>query len=131
MMSIMFLMSILMIFYNHPMSMGANLILQTIMIVILIGPMNYSFWFSYILFLIMIGGMLILFMYMTSIASNEKFKFSINLLIIIMMMFMITYFLNKYFIKEFNFKMMENMFFNQYNFNNFNKYYNLNFQLIY
>nr|QDG01010.1 NADH dehydrogenase subunit 6 [Tenebrio molitor] len=59
---------------NHPLSMGFVLLMQTIMISLITGNMNQNMWFSYILFLIMVGGMLILFMYMTSIASNEKFK---------------------------------------------------------
>nr|YP_003331325.1 NADH dehydrogenase subunit 6 [Lucanus mazama]ACM45034.1 NADH dehydrogenase subunit 6 [Lucanus mazama] len=47
-----------------------------ILIVLSVSLTALSFWHSYIMFLIMIGGMLVLFMYMTSVASNEKFKFS-------------------------------------------------------
>lgn len=54
------------------------------MIVSLItGILNLNFWFSYILFLIIIGGILILFIYITRIASNEKFKFPKKLILII------------------------------------------------
>nr|QWB85867.1 NADH dehydrogenase subunit 6 [Ulochaetes vacca] len=70
------LLSMFFLFMNHPLSFGLILMIQTINISIITGMMNFNFWFSYILFLIMIGGMLILFMYMTSIASNEKFKYS-------------------------------------------------------
>lgn len=35
-----------------------------------------TFWFSYILFLIFLGGILVLFIYVTSLASNEIFNFS-------------------------------------------------------
>nr|QRV62660.1 NADH dehydrogenase subunit 6 [Stictonectes samai] len=73
--------SMMFIFLNHPMSMGLIIIMQTIMIALITGMYSYTFWFSYILFLIMIGGMLILFMYMTSLASNEKFKFSMKLIL--------------------------------------------------
>nr|YP_010415155.1 NADH dehydrogenase subunit 6 [Tribolium freemani]URX54549.1 NADH dehydrogenase subunit 6 [Tribolium freemani] len=66
--------SITFIFLNHPLSLGLILLIQTTLISLISGNMISSFWFSYILFLIMIGGMLILFMYMTSIASNEKFQ---------------------------------------------------------
>nr|YP_010954872.1 NADH dehydrogenase subunit 6 [Serrognathus castanicolor]WMW30257.1 NADH dehydrogenase subunit 6 [Serrognathus castanicolor] len=66
-------------FINHPLSMGLALLMQTIMIAIITGWMNLTFWYSYIFLLIMIGGMLVLFMYMTSVASNEKFKFSLPL----------------------------------------------------
>nr|YP_010564777.1 NADH dehydrogenase subunit 6 [Volucella trifasciata]UZA61180.1 NADH dehydrogenase subunit 6 [Volucella trifasciata] len=63
---------------NHPLSMGLMLLIQTIMICLMTGLMTKSFWFSYILFLIFIGGMLILFIYVTSLASNEMFSLSMN-----------------------------------------------------
>nr|QRV62440.1 NADH dehydrogenase subunit 6 [Heterosternuta allegheniana] len=81
-MSLNLMMSIIFMFMNHPMSMGLILLIQTIMIVLISSFYSYSFWFSYILFLIMIGGMLILFMYMTSLASNEKFNMSKNMMFI-------------------------------------------------
>nr|YP_010743977.1 NADH dehydrogenase subunit 6 [Corigetus marmoratus]WET31980.1 NADH dehydrogenase subunit 6 [Corigetus marmoratus] len=61
---------------NHPLSLGFTLLLQTTISCMILGNLNLNFWFSYILFLIMIGGMLVLFIYMTSIASDEKFNFS-------------------------------------------------------
>nr|AXS66513.1 NADH dehydrogenase subunit 6 [Coleoptera sp. 27 KM-2017] len=79
----MLLLSFFMIFMNHPISMSIILLIQTILIALITGLMKFNFWYSYILFLIMIGGLLILFMYMTSIASNEKFKFSMNLMLIL------------------------------------------------
>nr|QRW36368.1 NADH dehydrogenase subunit 6 [Megaporus rufipes] len=88
--SINFLMSMIFLFLNHPMSMGLILMIQTIMISLITSFYSYSFWFSYILFLIMVGGMLVLFMYMTSLASNEKFKFSSILTLSMMMFFMIS-----------------------------------------
>nr|YP_009515448.1 NADH dehydrogenase subunit 6 [Pericapritermes nitobei]AYB71138.1 NADH dehydrogenase subunit 6 [Pericapritermes nitobei] len=59
---------------KHPLAMGLMLLLQTTMICVISGTTYSSFWFSYILFMIMIGGMLVLFMYMTSLASNEMFS---------------------------------------------------------
>nr|AQP29792.1 NADH dehydrogenase subunit 6 [Aciculitermes sp. T3.10f] len=59
---------------KHPMAMGLMLLAQTILVCLISGTMYSSFWFSYILFMIMIGGMLVLFMYMTSLASNEMFS---------------------------------------------------------
>nr|WRO45176.1 NADH dehydrogenase subunit 6 [Taocantharis businskae] len=76
------------LFLSHPLSLGLNLLVQTIMIAAITGSMSLNFWLSYLLFLVMVGGMLILFMYMTSIASNEKFYFSKNL--VMMMIFMMT-----------------------------------------
>nr|APX39898.1 NADH dehydrogenase subunit 6 [Lachnaia cylindrica] len=74
--SLMIIVSISFCLMSHPLTSGAVLLVQTILIALASGAMNSSFWFSYIVFLIMIGGMLVLFLYMTSVASNEKFKFS-------------------------------------------------------
>nr|QXJ79791.1 NADH dehydrogenase subunit 6 [Suinzona cyrtonoides] len=88
-------MSFIFMFLKHPLSLGLILLIQTIIISMLTGMMNYNFWFSYILFLIMIGGMLILFIYMTSIASNEKFKFNFKLFMFFsLMMILILIFLS-------------------------------------
>nr|QIV24546.1 NADH dehydrogenase subunit 6 [Olethrius laevipennis] len=70
------------LFLSHPLSFGMILLMQTLIISLITGTMNYNFWFSYILFLVMVGGMLILFIYMTSVASNEKFKFSSKLFVL-------------------------------------------------
>nr|WNL54508.1 NADH dehydrogenase subunit 6 [Amitermes snyderi] len=71
---------------KHPMAMGLMLLIQTTMVCIISGTMYSSFWFSYILFMIMIGGMLVLFMYMTSLASNEMFSPSNKMLITTLML---------------------------------------------
>nr|ATN41174.1 NADH dehydrogenase subunit 6 [Diptera sp. 69 LC-2017] len=65
---------------KHPLSMGFFLLIQTFNICLLIGISLESFWFSYILFIVFIGGMLVMFIYVTSLASNEKFKFSPKLI---------------------------------------------------
>nr|ASM41845.1 NADH dehydrogenase subunit 6 [Chlorophorus simillimus] len=68
---------------SHPLSFGLILLIQTLLVAMITGMLNNNFWFSYILFLIMVGGMLILFIYMTSVASNEKFNLSMNVIIIL------------------------------------------------
>nr|YP_010954742.1 NADH dehydrogenase subunit 6 [Dorcus tanakai]WMW30127.1 NADH dehydrogenase subunit 6 [Dorcus tanakai] len=87
---------------NHPLSLGLILLIQSTLIALISGWMNLTFWYSYILLLIMIGGMLVLFLYMTSVASNEKFKFSLFLSIILFSSFMfiipISYFLDQWFL---------------------------------
>nr|UFZ13447.1 NADH dehydrogenase subunit 6 [Ctenochauliodes nigrovenosus] len=82
------LMSMNFILTNHPLSMGLILLIQTILISMITGMLMQSFWFSYILFLIMLGGMLVLFIYMTSLASNELFSLSTKMIIINLMMIM-------------------------------------------
>nr|YP_010625178.1 NADH dehydrogenase subunit 6 [Limatus durhamii]WBG72618.1 NADH dehydrogenase subunit 6 [Limatus durhamii] len=67
---------------KHPLAMGLTLLIQTSLISLIMGMFTQTFWFSYILFLIFIGGMLILFIYVTSLSSNEMFSFSIKLSIL-------------------------------------------------
>nr|YP_009648963.1 NADH dehydrogenase subunit 6 [Acisoma panorpoides]QDA21646.1 NADH dehydrogenase subunit 6 [Acisoma panorpoides] len=78
--------SLMFSFMVHPMNMGIMLLLQTLMLCVLISLMSYNSWFSYILFLVFLGGMLVLFIYMTSIASNELFKKSLYIPIIMYLM---------------------------------------------
>nr|WIL79845.1 NADH dehydrogenase subunit 6 [Omadius sp.] len=80
----MIFLSFFLISLKHPMSLGFILLMQTFLTALIINYLNFNFWFSYILFLIMVGGMLILFIYMTSIASNEKFMFSNKLMFLLM-----------------------------------------------
>nr|YP_010988645.1 NADH dehydrogenase subunit 6 [Paranaspides lacustris]WOR80937.1 NADH dehydrogenase subunit 6 [Paranaspides lacustris] len=75
-----FVVSMIFLMTNHPLSMGLTLLLQTCFICVTSGAMNLTFWFSYILFLIFLGGMLVLFIYVASLASNEMFKMSFYLL---------------------------------------------------
>nr|AXS65958.1 NADH dehydrogenase subunit 6 [Curculionoidea sp. 20 KM-2017] len=103
--------SFMFIFTSHPLSMGSILFLQTILVSVSSGLMHLNFWFSYIIFLIMIGGMLVMFMYMTSIASNEKFShpnmfmYTISLIFVgfWLMTMLLDSFLSMELLKSFNF----------------------------
>nr|QOL00709.1 NADH dehydrogenase subunit 6 [Omocestus haemorrhoidalis] len=75
---------------NHPMSMMMFIIIQTFFVGLITGTTMESFWLTYILFLMFLGGMLVLFIYITSIASNELFKNKSIVLIISMIMTIIT-----------------------------------------
>nr|AJW76300.1 NADH dehydrogenase subunit 6 [Mesocapnia arizonensis] len=66
---------------THPLAMGMMLLLQTLLICLLTGVMTQSFWFSYVLFLVFLGGMLVLFIYVTSLASNEMFSLSLKMMV--------------------------------------------------
>nr|YP_009328041.1 NADH dehydrogenase subunit 6 [Trachelus tabidus]APC92684.1 NADH dehydrogenase subunit 6 [Trachelus tabidus] len=61
---------------NHPIELMIYLILFSIIMCLKVGMMYKNFWFSYMLFLTMIGGILILFLYFVSTASNEKMNLS-------------------------------------------------------
>nr|UOU85198.1 NADH dehydrogenase subunit 6 [Empis stercorea] len=78
---------------NHPLAMGLMLLIQTFLICLITGLLTKTFWFSYILFLIFLGGMLVLFIYVTSLASNEMFSLSLNLMIYAMLILMMTIFM--------------------------------------
>nr|AXS66628.1 NADH dehydrogenase subunit 6 [Curculionoidea sp. 2 KM-2017] len=94
------MLSLTFIFLSHPLSLGFILLMQSIMISLIIGYFYLNFWFSYILFLVMIGGMLVMFIYMTSIASNEKFsipKYMMMMIISIMTIFMLMFFIDNYY----------------------------------
>nr|YP_010944270.1 NADH dehydrogenase subunit 6 [Willemoesia forceps]WLW41807.1 NADH dehydrogenase subunit 6 [Willemoesia forceps] len=79
--------SLLFLFLNHPLSMGLTLLFQTVLICATSGMKMTSYWFSYILFLIFLGGLLVLFIYVTSLASNEKLNFSAPLSIFCVIFF--------------------------------------------
>nr|YP_010271102.1 NADH dehydrogenase subunit 6 [Neptis obscurior]UJY98868.1 NADH dehydrogenase subunit 6 [Neptis obscurior] len=68
--------SIFLFFVKHPLAMGLLILIQTLLTCLLSGMMINTYWFSYILFLIFLGGLLVLFIYVSSVASNELFKIS-------------------------------------------------------
>ncbi|NP_008657.1 NADH dehydrogenase subunit 6 (mitochondrion) [Ceratitis capitata] len=117
---------------NHPLAMGLMLLIQTIQICMLTGLMAKSFWFSYILFLIFLGGMLVLFIYVTSLASNEMFSLSMKLttisLFIFSMILIINILLDK---SSISFFIQNNEMQSIYNLNMFLQENSLNLQKLY
>nr|YP_010626512.1 NADH dehydrogenase subunit 6 [Paraliodrosophila antennata]WBK17648.1 NADH dehydrogenase subunit 6 [Paraliodrosophila antennata] len=92
--TLIFITSIIFMNLIHPLAMGLTLLVQTTLICFLTGLMTKTFWFSYILFLIFLGGMLVLFIYVTSLASNEMFNLSLKLTIFSSTIFLILMLLN-------------------------------------
>nr|YP_009239740.1 NADH dehydrogenase subunit 4L [Chilo sacchariphagus]AMM06341.1 NADH dehydrogenase subunit 4L [Chilo sacchariphagus] len=78
--------SFFMIFLYHPLSMGLMILIQTLMICLISGMIIKTYWFSYILFLTFLGGLLVMFIYISSIASNEMFKLSMNMFLMFFLM---------------------------------------------
>uniref|UniRef100_A0AAU6PBY5 NADH dehydrogenase subunit 6 n=1 Tax=Destinoides conspicuus TaxID=3137869 RepID=A0AAU6PBY5_9HEMI len=76
MLKFMFFFSLLSCFMSNPISMTFLLILYSLMISFFVGKMMITSWFCIIIILMMIGGILVIFMYITSISSNESFSFS-------------------------------------------------------
>nr|YP_009692461.1 NADH dehydrogenase subunit 6 [Limnogonus hypoleucus]QEH58873.1 NADH dehydrogenase subunit 6 [Limnogonus hypoleucus] len=94
MMAIMLTLSTSIMMTKHPLSMGFMIILQTLVMSMIMNMMMKFSWYSYILILVMLGGMLILFMYMASIASNEIMKFSMKFTLIAISIFFLFIILN-------------------------------------
>nr|YP_010163975.1 NADH dehydrogenase subunit 6 [Acanthopsyche nigraplaga]QRK25813.1 NADH dehydrogenase subunit 6 [Acanthopsyche nigraplaga] len=96
--TIIILISIIMFFMNNPLSMGLMLLIQTLLICLISGMIINTYWFSYILFLIFLGGLLVMFIYVSSIASNELFQISFNNTIFMIMLinFILFYFIIKF-----------------------------------
>nr|QBZ38079.1 NADH dehydrogenase subunit 6 [Bambusiphaga luodianensis] len=67
---------------NHPISLGTILMIQSILTSISMILLTKNSWYSMILFITFSSGMMIMFMYMSSISSNNKFKPSIKMFII-------------------------------------------------
>nr|YP_010998215.1 NADH dehydrogenase subunit 6 [Vibrissina turrita]WPJ85703.1 NADH dehydrogenase subunit 6 [Vibrissina turrita] len=109
--TLMFTLNFIFLFMKHPLTMGLLLMMQTTLICLMTGLIYKTFWFSYILFLMFIGGMLVLFIYVTSLASNEMFTLSMNLMmissIIMLLIFMLMIiFLNKNMLQYNNLEML-------------------------
>nr|WNO18690.1 NADH dehydrogenase subunit 6 [Pintara tabrica melli] len=94
---VMIFITILMFFLKHPLAMGFMILIQTIMICLISGLYLNTYWFSYILFLTFFGGLLVLFIYVSSVASNELFQFlfknKLLMLFLLLLLFMITFIL--------------------------------------
>nr|QTF76072.1 NADH dehydrogenase subunit 6 [Gynaikothrips uzeli] len=75
-------------FLKHPLALGFLLILSTMFLSIFVSLFSFSSWNSYILFLMFLGGILILFLYNISLISTEIFlKFEMYNYIIIILLF--------------------------------------------
>nr|QVY57867.1 NADH dehydrogenase subunit 6 [Trissolcus japonicus] len=74
--------------FMNPLMININIIIFTIFMSIYLNYLNKSNWFSMLIFLVMIGGMMILFLYLNSFAINENSS------------------LNSFFLKNLELKMM-------------------------
>nr|AWB98768.1 NADH dehydrogenase subunit 6 [Anopheles marajoara] len=104
-MTLCLIMSFIFMQMKHPLSMGLMLLIQTFLTCLIASIYVKTFWFSYVLFLIFLGGMLILFIYVTSLSSNEMFSMSFSLTMISLIIFSIFsilfFFIDKSLIEQF------------------------------
>lgn len=63
---------------THPISFVITILIQSITVCLIIFLSTNTSWFSVMLFLIFMGGLIILFIYIARLASNEKFEFSLK-----------------------------------------------------
>nr|YP_009045218.1 NADH dehydrogenase subunit 6 [Athyma cama]AHA03556.1 NADH dehydrogenase subunit 6 [Athyma cama] len=133
--------SIFLYFINHPLAMGLLILIQTLITCLISGMLINTYWFSYILFLVFLGGLLVLFIYVSSVASNELFKIQLimkfSFIYILFIMFFsfflknnlnwMNFFLNDEMINLFNSTLFFN---NEYNFNLSKLYNNQNFWMV-
>jgi len=59
---------------NHPIMLMLAILAQVTLSAVTLYLTNPTSWASLILFLIYVGGLIVLFIYITSLASNEKFS---------------------------------------------------------
>uniref|UniRef100_A0AAU8G8E9 NADH dehydrogenase subunit 6 n=1 Tax=Colposcenia ignota TaxID=3230277 RepID=A0AAU8G8E9_9HEMI len=60
--------------FTYPIPLGFMIMCQTLFTCIFIRAMTSSSWLTMTMFLIMVGGLMIIFLYMTSISSNNMMK---------------------------------------------------------
>nr|UXW64274.1 NADH dehydrogenase subunit 6 [Abia sp.] len=114
MLTLMIMNSLMLLFYKTPLPMGLTLLLQTILISMNSGISSFTFFFSYILFMILLGGMLVLFIYISSLTPNMKFKFNKKIFYILLISSIIMMLIMLYFNFNLNLNMMNyNLFMSQ------------------
>nr|APF47469.1 NADH dehydrogenase subunit 6 [Snellenius sp. SNS-2016] len=125
----------------HPLILSLMLMFYMMIMCLKLNYLQMEYWYSYILFLIMIGGVMILIMYFTSISSNEMLIYTFKSMIYLLMkyMFMIILMLILFFLLNKNYLnlLMDNYeilslnnLYKENNFNNLkNLYMNMNMDL--
>lgn len=95
---------------NHPLSLGFILIATRILFSILIFLRSRTAWISYIVIIVFLRGSIIIFIYITSISSNETIHFDLKYIYLALILNTL-YFLrtNKIFNFFFNYKNLRNL----------------------
>jgi len=65
---------------SNPLSLGVSLLLCRILMVWSLAIISSTFWVSYTLILVLVGGLIVVFIYVSLLASNELFVGSSSLL---------------------------------------------------
>nr|YP_003891059.1 NADH dehydrogenase subunit 6 [Tanystylum orbiculare]ADB91995.1 NADH dehydrogenase subunit 6 [Tanystylum orbiculare] len=95
--SVIFMMFILMItfiFTKTPLMMILIILLQTFNISMMLGEVYKSFFMSYILILVFLGGMLVIFIYIASLNNSKKINYKILLFMASLVLMLTILFIN-------------------------------------
>nr|WAQ70312.1 NADH dehydrogenase subunit 6 [Lycosa sp.] len=92
MVMLMFLFGVLFIISLQPVFMVSSLIIITLFYSFYIFKLIGSYWFSYLLLLVMLSGVLVVFTYMVSLIPNESFEIYSMVLILFFMFFFMKYY---------------------------------------
>nr|YP_009048858.1 NADH dehydrogenase subunit 6 [Paratrioza sinica]AID54947.1 NADH dehydrogenase subunit 6 [Paratrioza sinica] len=65
--------STVMISLNQPLTLGLFILVQTVLICLVTRTLTSSSWIALSLFLVMVGGLMVIFTYVNSVCSNSKF----------------------------------------------------------
>nr|YP_009180582.1 NADH dehydrogenase subunit 6 [Calameuta filiformis]ALM04138.1 NADH dehydrogenase subunit 6 [Calameuta filiformis] len=127
---------------THPVELMVYLIMFSIIMCLKTSLLNKNFWFSYLLFLTMIGGILILFLYFVSTASNEMnntFKMNLGLFMstfiaIFIILVTIMYMYDSFSIMLIEDMLNQNLMFSSPNWSNYNEFkmtqmFNINYKI--
>nr|YP_010924971.1 NADH dehydrogenase subunit 6 [Scalpellum stearnsi]WKB17949.1 NADH dehydrogenase subunit 6 [Scalpellum stearnsi] len=86
----MIMMNFFFLFTFHPLSMILILLMQTLLVSTVIFYMSQFPWMAYTLILVFLGGLLVLFSYMSNVASNEMFKTNLSFFIPMILMILMS-----------------------------------------
>nr|YP_009927493.1 NADH dehydrogenase subunit 6 [Pseudodendrothrips mori]QFO91093.1 NADH dehydrogenase subunit 6 [Pseudodendrothrips mori] len=88
----MFILYLMMFMFFHPLILGLSIILQSILISTTLNFFFLLSWFSYLIFIVYLGGILMIFSYMISLTSFTKIKTKGMILGTFMGLFMFLFF---------------------------------------
>nr|YP_011017352.1 NADH dehydrogenase subunit 6 [Amblyomma dubitatum]WQF69015.1 NADH dehydrogenase subunit 6 [Amblyomma dubitatum] len=82
----MLIISVLLLSMSHPMTMLISVILLTILVSMMFYQNSCNSLFPLILILLILGGMLMIFMYMISLCPNKKMNFKLKSILLLLML---------------------------------------------
>nr|YP_009515500.1 NADH dehydrogenase subunit 6 [Parhyale hawaiensis]AAT69316.1 NADH dehydrogenase subunit 6 [Parhyale hawaiensis]AYB71611.1 NADH dehydrogenase subunit 6 [Parhyale hawaiensis] len=97
---ILLLMSSLFLYSHTPLAMGVLIVFQSVIIALMLYIFMPSSWFSFLLIMVFLSGMMIIFMYVSSLAANELTSFSLLFFVLPFFIILIIYLNNNNYINQ-------------------------------